>query len=465
MIPQKSLLPTGLRPFFAVAPDSLVVGWLVIVSGVDCGKFFPLTYGVAFLGSGKNNTLVINPEYEGVAEESHCSIALTKDDRLFKLRVCRSGEFPVFVNGDVVPESTILLGDETIFVGNLKMVFVAFCNEKFYWPETMIPEFFLSSCDSKAVDVAAFGEIPIVPIPWDVAGYSDFSTGRVASQGSPCCTHSFQKNWLFICSNSMMGGRDEQQDTVGYWHHAEWAFFVVADGAGGHSMGREASHVVVRTASRYWKASVGLPSPSPRLWLEAFLRQANEKVREETYRGGRSSVTCILLHRSGSCHMAHVGDCRAYHLREGEICFRTKDDNVAQLLVDQGILSEIEANAHRARHQLTKALGESTFLDVGYKEFSYKRGDSFFLCTDGVWNVVNDSLISSSLADVSSPMYWKGPDCEARQREHLASTVLSLFHSIGCLSSGHADNASCITVSVCPFPEEPDVFFFPVAKS
>lgn len=456
MTPQELTLPTGLAPSFAVDPGSLVVGWLVIVSGVDCGKFFPLTYGVISLGAGKNNTMVVSPEYEGIAEEFHCAISLTKDNRLFELRGPQSVEFPVFVNGNAISDSTILLGSETILIGNLKMVFVSFCNEKFFWPETMIPESLLPTCDPELIDTDAFGEIPIVPIPWDVEGYSEFSTGRIASKRGACCTHSLQKNWLFICSNSMMGDRNEQQDTVGYWHNAEWAFFVLADGAGGHSMGMAASQAVVRTASRYWKASVGFPSPSPRLWLEAFLKQANEKVREETYRGGRSSAIGMLLHRSGSCHMAHVGDCRAYHLREGEICFRTKDDNVAQLLVDQGLLSEIEANVHRTRHQLTQALGESICLDVGYQEFLYKRGDSFFLCTDGVWNVINDSLISTSLADVASPMYWKGPDCGTRQREYLASTVASLFHSIGYLSSGDADNASCIIVSMCPFSKEGD---------
>lgn len=61
-------------------------------------------------------------------------------------------------------------------------------------------------------------------------------------------------------------------------------------------------------------------------------------------------------------------------------------------------------------------------------------------------------------------MYWKGPDCEMRQREHLASSVQSLFHSVRFLSSCHADNASCTVVSVSPLSEDgaegPDRRFF-----
>lgn len=132
MIQQEKMLSAGGRPSCGPFPDSLVVGWMVIVSGVDCGKFFPLTYGKASMGTAESNTLVISEEYEGVAEESHCSISLTKDDRLFKLNVCGEENFPVFVNGERVAGSFILLGREEIRLGDLKLVFVALCDENFF---------------------------------------------------------------------------------------------------------------------------------------------------------------------------------------------------------------------------------------------------------------------------------------------------------------------------------------------
>ena len=465
MIQQEKMLSAGGRPSCGPFPDSLVVGWMVIVSGVDCGKFFPLTYGKASMGTAESNTLVISEEYEGVAEESHCSISLTKDDRLFKLNVCGEENFPVFVNGERVAGSFILLGREEIRLGDLKLVFVALCDENFFWPEKMIPGGETESAgELERRDWEELGEIPISSISWDMQRCAGDVSERECLSDEQRFSCFLQKNWLFMCSDSMLGDRKEQQDSSGYWNNEEWAFFVIVDGAGGHSLGAEASRAVIKTASRYWKASVGMPTPEPRLWLESFFLCANEKVRVETYRGGRASVTSVLLHRSGRCYIGHVGDCRAYHLRGSKICFRSKDDNVAQLLVDQGLLSADEVNGNRSRHQLIKALGGSIPPKMGYRELEYERGDLFFLCTDGVWGVLDDFLIAASLSDASSPMYWKGPDCEMRQREHLASSVQSLFHSVRFLSSCHADNASCTVVSVSPVSEDgaegPDRRFF-----
>ncbi|MFS8636725.1 MAG: Stp1/IreP family PP2C-type Ser/Thr phosphatase [Gemmatimonadota bacterium] len=173
--------------------------------------------------------------------------------------------------------------------------------------------------------------------------------------------------------------------------------FLVADGMGGHAAGDVASgiaaEVVERETSRALEAGA---APSAKLLAEA-VEAAHRAIvdrseAEPALSGMGTTLTAALVEADASLlHLAHVGDSRAYLLRDGELRRLTRDHTWVQQQVDTGRLSEAEARIHPGANVLLRALGgNAESVEVDTDQVPLSAGDLLLLCTDGLSGTVDD---------------------------------------------------------------------------
>ena len=181
----------------------------------------------------------------------------------------------------------------------------------------------------------------------------------------------------------------------------EAPLFVVADGMGGHLAGDVASATAVETIKR---SSEEQP-PSEPSTLEAYVRAANKAIWEKALADAQlqgMGTTCTLLFLDGAtAHIAHVGDSRAYLLRDGEFSQLTEDHTLVERMVREGKLERTEAARHPQRSIITRALGVESDVEVDLSTFEVTEGDRVLLCSDGLSSMVDDSEIETLLRDAS----------------------------------------------------------------
>ena len=176
---------------------------------------------------------------------------------------------------------------------------------------------------------------------------------------------------------------------------AEDPLFAVADGMGGHQGGEVASSVALEILSK---------GDGP---LEELVRKANDEVfrRAGTDPGlsGMGTTLTAIRHEGNVLRLAHVGDSRAYLLRDGTIQRLTKDHTVVERLVDEGRLTAEEADIHPQRSILTRALGVDESVQVDQGAIEPHVGDRLLLCSDGLTGVVGEEEITRILTDHAEP--------------------------------------------------------------
>ncbi|OQB12261.1 MAG: putative protein phosphatase 2C-type [Deltaproteobacteria bacterium ADurb.Bin207] len=166
---------------------------------------------------------------------------------------------------------------------------------------------------------------------------------------------------------------------------------VVCDGMGGHVAGKEASEAALRTIFDQMQAAS--PDAHPGLALKNAIAHAGKVVFDlggpsAMLRPG-STVVAVLSHPAGS-EIAHVGDSRAYLIRDSQIHPLTRDHSMVQQMVDAGLLTEEEAKHHPDANKITRALGMSAIVDVEIRPspLAHQQGDIFLLATDGLCDLV-----------------------------------------------------------------------------
>ncbi len=180
--------------------------------------------------------------------------------------------------------------------------------------------------------------------------------------------------------------------------------FVVADGMGGHAAGEVASRLAVEHMLEQWAS--GSPSIGAS-GLRSAARAANLAVIDAADAPGRrgmgTTLTALSLCGREAC-LAHVGDSRAYLLREGSVTQCTTDHSRVGDMLRMKLITAEQAAHHPARSQLTRSLGIDPLVQIDVYRESIKRGDVWVLCSDGLWDVVRrDELIElgRSVADES----------------------------------------------------------------
>jgi protein phosphatase len=172
--------------------------------------------------------------------------------------------------------------------------------------------------------------------------------------------------------------------------------FAVADGIGGAQAGELASRLAA-TALR----ETGADGADPRRHVDALIQEANRRVYERqtsdaSASGMGTTITVALLH-DDMVWIGHVGDSRAYLIRNGELEQLTEDHSLVAELVRSGKLSPEEAERHPQRSVVTRALGTDPNVDVDTFEVEGRAGDLYMLCSDGLTTMVDDGTILAEI--------------------------------------------------------------------
>lgn len=179
----------------------------------------------------------------------------------------------------------------------------------------------------------------------------------------------------------------------------EAGLWVVADGMGGHSAGDVASHAVVHPLGQIAR---GESMPEFVEAVEDSLMQVNQQLRDyaRDELGGRTVgstvVSLILSQRTGVCLWA--GDSRLYRLRQGQLTRLSRDHSAVQEMVEAGAITQAEADSHPKSNVITRAVGGGEYLFVDSAVFAPEAGDTYLLCSDGLYNEVAEDSIRRKLA-------------------------------------------------------------------
>ncbi|MEP7280813.1 MAG: protein phosphatase 2C domain-containing protein [Rubrivivax sp.] len=215
-----------------------------------------------------------------------------------------------------------------------------------------------------------------------------------------------QVDWL-----SERGGRKVNEDACGHWRSDRALCAVLADGAGGHGGGDIASRLAVRELLTHFAQA---PPPDADA-LRTLVFEINHMLLDAREPGTprqdmHSTVVCLVLDFvDGKARWAHAGDSRLYWFRAGRLRRRTLDHSLVQSLVDAGLLTPEEVRGHAQRSELRSALGvgdDQLEVDATEADADVEPGDAFLLCTDGVWEHLDDALIVQALAEAGSPRDW-----------------------------------------------------------
>ena len=170
---------------------------------------------------------------------------------------------------------------------------------------------------------------------------------------------------------------------------------VVADGMGGHSSGEVASRLAVEVITREYYEALGDPQSA----LKAAFQKANHEIhqaaeKDESKSGMGTTCTALVL-ENGTAISAHVGDSRLYLIRNKAIYLMTEDHSAVMEMVKAGLLTLEQARHHPDKNVILRAMGSHAEVEVTtwQEPFPVKAGDSFLLCSDGLYDLVEDEEI------------------------------------------------------------------------
>jgi protein phosphatase len=180
--------------------------------------------------------------------------------------------------------------------------------------------------------------------------------------------------------------------------YASSPVFVVADGMGGAQAGEVASQMVVE------EFSAGLPAEgSPEERLSVVIQKANQEIHARSHSDAASAgmgttVTAAYLDEDAVV-LAHVGDSRAYLLRDGELTRLTEDHSLVEELLRGGRLTEEEALEHPQRSVITRALGIEPIVEIDTWTYPLRPGDVVLLCSDGLTSMLSEAQVQRVLVE------------------------------------------------------------------
>jgi protein phosphatase len=178
--------------------------------------------------------------------------------------------------------------------------------------------------------------------------------------------------------------------------------FVIADGMGGAQAGEVASQMAVRTLRQ------GLPDGGapPQDRLAERIEEANQAIhdhsRADAERAGMGTTATAVYVSGDEAAIAHVGDSRAYRVRDGQLEQLTSDHSLVEELRRQGKLTAEEAHEHPQKSIITRALGPEPEVPVDRQTVPLRAGDVFLLCSDGLTSMIDDDVIERTVNEAPS---------------------------------------------------------------
>jgi serine/threonine protein phosphatase PrpC len=185
-----------------------------------------------------------------------------------------------------------------------------------------------------------------------------------------------------------------------FFADARLGLLIVADGMGGHAGGEVASRVAIATISESWKASAVDGSPGG--LIRRTIEQANTAILTEAEADpalqGMGTTLVLAFCQGDSIHLAHLGDSRAYLIRNGSIRQLTEDHSLVAQMVRTGQLTAAEAPHYHLRNVVTRSLGNQKIVEPDLSVVDWSPGDFLLLCSDGLTNMVEASELRSVIS-------------------------------------------------------------------
>jgi protein phosphatase len=224
--------------------------------------------------------------------------------------------------------------------------------------------------------------------------------------------------------------REHNEDAIG--SNNDMGLLVLADGMGGYNAGEVASGIAVQTitdlaaegATREERNDIDPHTGLMRqtIVLRDAVARANKIIfqtaQSQTHCEGMGTTLVAAMFYDNKISIAHVGDSRAYRLRNDRFEQLTMDHSLLQELVDRGFYSEEEAQRSTNRNYVTRALGVEPTVDVEIQEYDVLPGDIYLLCSDGLPDMVEDEDIHLTISTFNASLDVVGEQLVQLANEH-----------------------------------------------
>lgn len=223
----------------------------------------------------------------------------------------------------------------------------------------------------------------------------------------------------FVAFGATDVGRVREKNEDAFLVDDSWRFYLVADGMGGHAGGGFAStHTVAAVAEelKHQEDSQDMTQPlrddldrtRTQMQLLHALKRANEtlflrSIADSQLRGMGTTLTALKFDERYA-NLAHVGDSRAYLIRDRALGQLTSDHSWVQEQVRSGVLTPEEARLHPLKNIITRSMGHEREVTVDLFKEEYRIGDRYLLCSDGLTNMVaDDEILAAAIQEAPEP--------------------------------------------------------------
>lgn len=216
---------------------------------------------------------------------------------------------------------------------------------------------------------------------------------------------------LRIAASTDRGARQGNEDHLCHGSGVNGSYAVLADGAGGHSRGAEASALAVQALERVLLDPGVAFSPAnlTQMVRLAHAELLHNQTSERPEARMHTTLVALWIEPSGQHVLwTHVGDSRLYRVRHGRSELLTQDDSVVQQMVLAGVITPEQARKHPQKNHLLAALGIDGEIDAHTvaRPVELVDGDAFLLCSDGWWDNFEPVDLAATLARALAPQDW-----------------------------------------------------------
>ncbi len=235
---------------------------------------------------------------------------------------------------------------------------------------------------------------------------------------------------------SALGDRQDNQDRAAVVVSEKAALMLVFDGMGGHSDGARAAETGLKVVQDLFMAAT-----QPIFDPQGFLYMALSRAHDEVVKAGmavavdfRPRATCaVCLVQEGGTFWAHIGDSRIYLIRNGEVLTRSRDHSHVEVLIQEGAITEEEADNHPMRNFVECCIGgDAPVPDMSITpRMELQHGDVLLACSDGLWSGMSEKDMAEigetnkkSLADNLKSLSVKALGINAPYSDNTTGTAL-----------------------------------------
>lgn len=185
--------------------------------------------------------------------------------------------------------------------------------------------------------------------------------------------------------------------------------YIVADGVGGNNSGEVASRTAVSEIAEFINENDLSVCDDTEAIFESLSKAvsiANDKIyqmgMESAENRGMATTVVMVYIRGLDAYVANVGDSRAYLMRKGRLKQLTNDHTYVNELVRKGVITKDEAEHHKQKNVITKALGAEYFVEPDFYKIGLNKNDIIMLCSDGLYGEVDDAQIIESMNNMDN---------------------------------------------------------------